>query len=376
MIIGVPKEIKPQEYRVGIIPAGVRILTKHLHKVLVQESAGEGSGITDEDYTSTGAIIVKEAEKIYDEADMIIKVKEPLEEEYRLLKPGQILYTYLHLASSKELTLALLERKIIGIAYETIQLSNGSLPLLIPMSEIAGRMAIQIGASCLEKEKGGSGILLGGVPGVRPGSVVIIGAGTVGINAAKIAIGMGAKVTILDVNLDRLRYLDDIFGARVTTLFSDQQTIEESSVEADLLIGAVLLPGARAPILVNRNLVSRMKPGSVIVDVAVDQGGCVETIHPTFHENPTYIIDGIVHYGVANIPGAVPRTSTFALANVTLPHAIKIADMGVENALKHDSVLLSGINLYKGNLICKPVGDSLDIPCTAIDTFKESFLTF
>ncbi len=361
MIIGVPKEIKPQEYRVGIVPTGVRSLTKNGHKVLIQKSAGEGSGILDEEYLSAGAIIRGEAREIYEEANMIIKVKEPLSVEYELLRPGQILYTYLHLAPAKELTQALLDRKIIGIAYETMKLPDGSLPLLIPMSEIAGRMAIQVGAAQLEKQKGGRGVLLGGVPGVAPGNIVILGAGIVGINAAKIAVGMGARVTILDMNIARLRYFDDIFGARITTLFSDQHTIETSVMEADLLIGAVLIAGARTPILVDRPLVSRMKTGAVIVDVAVDQGGCIETIHPTSHENPTYVFDGVIHYGVANIPAAVACTSTFALTNVTLPYAVQIANLGIPDALKRDPVILSGLNLYKGDLICKQVAESLQM---------------
>jgi alanine dehydrogenase len=369
MIIGVPKEIKPQEYRVGLVPAGVRALTKHGHKVIVQKSAGEGSGIPDEDYVSSGAIIHADARKIYEEADLIVKVKEPLDEEYDLLKPHQILYTFLHLAAARDLTLALLEKEVIGIAYETIQFPDASLPLLIPMSEIAGRMAVQVGASLLEKEKGGRGVLLAGVPGVAPANVTILGAGTVGINAAKIAIGMGARVNILDINMERLRYLDDIFGARVTTLFSNEENIEKTALDADLVVGAVLNPGARAPILVNRALVSRMKTGAVIVDVAVDQGGCVETIHPTYHDNPAYVVDGIVHYGVANMPGAVSRTSTFALTNVTFPYLLKIANLGIPNAFTLDPILLSGLNLYKGNLICKPVGDSLNIPCALPGSF-------
>jgi alanine dehydrogenase len=369
MIIGAPKEIKPHEYRVGLVPAGVRALTKHGHKVIVQRSAGEGSGIPDESYLLAGAIMEADPIKIYEEADIIIKVKEPLKGEYDLLRPNQILYTFLHLAAARDLTLALLGKEIIGIAYETIQFLDGSLPLLIPMSEIAGRMAVQVGASFLEKEKGGRGVLLAGVPGVAPANVTILGAGTVGINAAKIAIGMGARVNILDINMERLRYLDDIFGARVTTLFSNEENIEKTVLDADLLVGAVLNPGARAPILVNRALVSRMKTGAVIVDVAVDQGGCVETIHPTYHDNPAYVVDGIVHYGVANMPGAVGRTSTFALTNVTFPYLLKIANLGILDAFTRDPILLSGLNLYKGNLICKPVGDSLNIPCVPPGSF-------
>ncbi len=363
VIIGVPKEIKPQEHRVGIVPAGVRALTKCGHKVLVQKGAGEGSGITDNEYGSAGANIILQIEEVYAQADMIIKVKEPLPTEYPLLKKGQILYTYLHLAAAKELTLALLERKIIGIAYETMKLKDGSLPLLIPMSEIAGRMAIQVGAAHLQKENGGRGVLLAGVPGVAPGNVVILGGGTVGINAAKIAVGMGAKVTILDINLERLRYIDDMFGPRITTLYSDSHTVEVSVKEADLVVGAVLITGARAPILVDRSMIGKMKPGSVIVDVAVDQGGCVETIHPTYHQNPTYIVDGVIHYGVANMPGAVARTSTFALTNATLPYAIKIANIGAPKVFQEDPFILSGLNVYKGKLVCEAVGESLNMEC-------------
>ena len=309
MVIGVPKEIKPEEYRVGIIPGGVRTLSGAGHKIVIQKGAGEGSGITDEEYRSAGATLGPGIEDVYAEAQMIIKVKEPLPEEYPLLKEGQILYTYLHLAAARDLTLALLKRKVIGIAYETMKLHDGSLPLLIPMSEVAGRMSIQVGAACLEKERGGRGILLAGVPGVAPGNVVILGGGTVGINAAKIAVGMGAKVTILDISLDRLRYIDDIFGAQITTLYSDYHTVEASVKDADLVVGAVLIAGARTPVLVDRSMIGSMKRGSVIVDVAVDQGGCVETIRPTYHHDPIYVVDGVIHYGVANMPGAVARTS-------------------------------------------------------------------
>jgi alanine dehydrogenase len=368
MIIGVPREIKPQEYRVGIVPAGVRSLKNAGHTVFVEKGAGEGSGITDEEYRSAGATISPRIEDVYAEAQMIIKVKEPLPEEYPLLKEGQILYTYLHLAAAKELTFALLERKIIGIAYETMKLRDGSLPLLVPMSEIAGRMSIQVGATYLEKERGGRGILLAGVPGVSAGSVVILGGGTVGINAAKIALGMGAKVKILDINLERLRYIDDIFGARITTLYSDYHSVEASIKEADLVIGAVLIAGARAPILVDKSMIRKMMVGSVIVDVAVDQGGCIETIHPTYHQNPTYVIDGVIHYGVANMPGAVSRTSTFALTNATLPYAMKIATKGVPTAFREDPVILSGLNVHCGRLVCEAVGNSLNIECAAADT--------
>jgi alanine dehydrogenase len=298
---------------------------------------------------------------------MIMKVKEPLPEEYDLLHAGQILYTYLHLAPAPELTRALLERKVTGIAYETIQLEDGSLPLLTPMSEIAGRMSIQVGAYYLQKEHGGRGVLLGGVPGVIPGNIVILGGGTVGTNAAKIAVGIGARVTVLDINLDRLRYLDDIFGSKIITLMSDSHNIEEAVCSADLVVGAVLIPGARAPRLVSRLMLSKMKKGAVIVDVAVDQGGCIETIRPTYHDNPTYEVDGIIHYGVANMPGAVARTSTFALTNTTLPYALRIADHGWKTAIQEDEGLKKGLNVAGGRLICQAVGDALGIACVSID---------
>ncbi len=367
MIIGIPTEVKKEEHRVGIVPAGVKALVSQNHKVIIQRGAGLDSGITDQEYRSAGAAIMDKAGKIYDDAEMIMKVKEPLPEEYQLLHEGQILYTYLHLAPALELTKALLERKVVGLAYETIQLEDGSLPLLTPMSEIAGRMSIQVGAYYLQKEHGGRGVLLGGVPGVAPGNVAIIGGGTVGTNAAKMAVGIGAKVTILDVNLERLRYLDDIFGSKIVTLMSDSHNIEETVTQADLVIGAVLIPGARAPRLVSRQMLSDMQKGSVIVDVAVDQGGCIETIHPTYHDNPTYEVDGIVHYGVANMPGAVARTSTFALTNTTLPYALKIANMGWKEALRNDESLLKGLNVVEGNLICKPVGEALGMACVAVD---------
>lgn len=368
MIVGTPTEIKKQEYRVGIVPAGVKQLVKNNHKVIIQRGAGAGSGITDEEYQAAGAQILDTARAIYDEAEMIMKVKEPLPEEYELLHEGQLLYTYLHLAPAPELTRALLERKVIGIAYETIQLEDGSLPLLTPMSEIAGRMSIQVGAYHLQKEQGGRGVLLGGVPGVAPGNVAILGGGTVGANAAKMAVGIGAKVTILDINLERLRYLDDIFGSKIVPLMSDSHTIEEALIHADLVIGAVLIPGARAPQLVTRPMLSGMKKGAVIVDVAVDQGGCIETIHPTYHDNPTYEVDGIIHYGVANMPGAVARTSTFALTNTTLPYAAKIANVGWKRAVQESNSLLKGLNVAKGELICQAVGEAVGIACAPIET--------
>lgn len=296
-----------------------------------------------------------------------MKVKEPLPEEYELFREGQVLYTYLHLAPAPGLTKSLLGKKIIAIAYETIQLEDGSLPLLTPMSEIAGRMAIQVGAFYLQKEHGGLGVLLGGVPGVAPGKVTILGGGIVGRNAAKIAVGIGAKVTVLDVNLERLRYLDDVFGSKIVTLMSHSQNVEEAVSDADLVVGAVLIPGARAPRLVSRDMLSRMKDGSVIVDVAVDQGGCVETIHPTFHDDPTYTVDGVIHYGVANMPGAVARTSTFALTNATLPYGLAIANMGWKKAVTEDQCLRKGLNMVGGKLVCAPVCKALGISFTAVE---------
>ncbi|MFZ5591051.1 MAG: alanine dehydrogenase, partial [Bacillota bacterium] len=335
MIIGVPKEIKSNENRVAITPAGVQAMVKAGHKVVIENNAGVGSGISNEDYIAAGAEILATPAEVFAAADMIMKVKEPLPPEYGLFKEGQVLFTYLHLAPEPELTRALLDKKVVGIAYETIQLPNGSLPLLTPMSEVAGRMAVQIGAQFLEKHNGGLGILLGGVPGVPPAKVTIIGGGVVGTNAAKIALGMGADVTILDLNANRLRYLDDIFGSRIKTLMSNSYNIAAAVKEADLLIGAVLIPGARAPKLVTEEMVKQMKPGSVIVDVAIDQGGSIETVdRVTTHAEPTYIKHGVVHYSVANMPGAVARTSTFALTNVTLPYALKLANKGYRAAIK------------------------------------------
>lgn len=365
MIIGVPKEIKDQEYRVGITPAGVKALVKHGHQVAVEAGAGLGSGINDGDYAAAGGRILPSAGDVYEQADMIMKVKEPLPAEYDLLKEGQLLFTFLHLAPEPELTNMLLRKKISGVAYETIQTDWGDLPLLIPMSEVAGRMSVQIGAQFLEKQYGGRGVLLGGVPGVLPGKVTIIGGGTVGINAAKVAAGMGAGVTILDNNAGRLRYLDDIFGGRVKTYMSNSYHIMEAVKEADLLVGAVLVPGARTPKLVTADMVEEMKPGSVIVDVAIDQGGCVETAdRVTTHSNPVYVKYGVIHYAVANIPGTVARTSTFALTNVTLPYALALADKGLLRAVKDDIALAKGVNVYGGNITYKAVAESLNLPYT------------
>jgi len=359
VIIGCPKEIKIQEYRVGMTPAGVRECKRYGHDVIVQRGAGLGSGIPDEAYVEFGATIVDSIEEIYARADLVVKVKEPIEREYPLLRKGQALYTYLHLAAVPELCQVLLEREVTSIAYETIQLANGSLPLLTPMSEVAGRMATQVGAAYLQKEHGGKGILLGGVPGTRPGRVAIIGGGVVGTNAAKMALGMGADVTILDRSLDRLRQLDDIFHGRMKTLFSDVTNIRDQVRGADLVVGAVLIAGAKAPKLVTRELVAEMETGSVIVDVAVDQGGCIETCKATNHEHPTFEVDGVIHYCVANMPGAVARTSTFALTNATVEYLRRMAKDGVLGALQADPQFLLGLNCYRGKVTHEAVAESL-----------------
>lgn len=358
MKIGVVREIKAQESRVGLVPAGARLLVQRGHEVLVERGAGEGSGLPDEQYRQAGARLAEEAGDVWAESDLIVKVKEPLEQEYGYLRPGLILYTYLHLAPIPELTQALVESEVTGIAYETIELADGSLPLLVPMSEIAGRMAVQVGAHFLERAKGGRGVLLGGVPGVNPADVVIIGAGIVGRNAARVAQGMGAHVTVLDTNASTLRYTDDVFGGRVNTIMSHPTTVEAWVRRADLLIGAVLVHGASAPQVVSRELVSEMKDGSVIVDVAVDQGGCVETTRVTTHGEPTFLVDGVLHYGVANMPGAVPRTSTFALTNVTISYLLRLVEQGPEDAFRADPALAKGVNTYKGHVTCAPVAES------------------
>ncbi|MCM2276459.1 MAG: alanine dehydrogenase [Oligoflexia bacterium] len=361
MIVGVPKEIKNKENRVSMVIAGVRALTQAGHKVLVQHNAGVGAGISDEDYRKAGATIIEGAKEIFEKSDMIVKVKEPLPEEYPLLREGQILYTYLHLAADERLTKALMERKIVGIAYETIQPSDGSLPLLAPMSAVAGRMATQIGAAYLQHDHGGKGMLLGGVTGVDRAKVVVLGGGVVGVNAAKMAVGLGAQVTIMDVNVNRLDYLSDVFGNEISTIYSNSEQIERAVTQADLLIGAVLVPGAKAPKLVTREMVSKMQAGSVIVDVAVDQGGSVETCRPTSHEHPTYTVDGVIHYAVPNMPGAVPRTSTYALTNVTLKYALMIANMGWKQAVSKDEALLKGVNILNGKVAYKQVADDLGL---------------
>lgn len=350
MRVGVPKEIKNNEYRVALTPGGARVLVKAGHEVFIQKGAGEGSSFSDKEYEDVGAKILSTAGDVFSGSDMIVKVKEPLKEEYDLLKENHILFTYLHLAANRDLTDSLLNKGLTGIAYETIQLPNGSLPLLTPMSEIAGRMAVQVGAQYLEKNNGGRGILLGGIPGVPPADVVIIGGGVTGIQSAKIALGMGANVTILDTNLDRLRYLEDVLTGRLVTLASNYETIERAVSYADLLIGAVLIPGAKAPTLVTKEMVSTMKKGSVIVDISVDQGGCIETIHPTTHSDPVYTIDGVIHYGVANIPGAVPRSSTVGLTNATLPYILQVANKGYKEALANNKDLAKGLNVEAGKI--------------------------
>lgn len=357
MIIGVPKEIKTREYRVGMTPAGVRSLTARGHRVLVERGAGEGSGIKDAEYTAQGATIVPTAADAW-AAQLVVKVKEPLKAEYAFFRKDLVLYTYLHLAPELELTKELARAGVAGVAYETIQLEDGSLPLLKPMSEVAGRMAVQVGATCLEKERGGKGVLLGGVPGTRRGRVAILGGGVVGRNAATIAVGMGAQVTVLDVRGDTMAYLEDVFGGAIETLYSNPINIEECCTRADLVIGAVLVTGAAAPKLVSKELVGKMSKGSVIVDVAVDQGGCIETCRPTTHDHPTYEVDGVVHYCVANMPGAVPHTSTWALTNTTVQYAVKIAEQGLVAAAKADKALLAGINTYGGHVTYEPVAQA------------------
>ncbi len=361
MIIGVPKEIKISENRVGMTEAGAKQLVKEGHQVIVEKDAGVGSGITNEQYEKAGAQIIDTKKEVYEKAGMIMKVKEPLPAEYDLMKENQILYTYLHLAAEPKLTQVLCDRKVKAVAYETIQLENNSLPLLTPMSEVAGRMATQIGAFYLQKDHAGRGILLGGVTGVMPGKVTIIGGGVVGTNAAKMAMGLGAQVTILDVSTARLEYLDDIFKGRCQTLYSNAKNIEESVVDSDLVVGGVLITGHKAPTLVSKEMISQMKKGTVVVDVAVDQGGCIETCRPTSHTEPTYEVDGVIHYCVPNMPGVVPRTSTYALTNVTLKYASMLAAMGVEEAVSKNKALMLGLNVYGGKVCYEPVARDLNM---------------
>jgi alanine dehydrogenase len=365
MRIGVPKEIKTQEYRVGMTPAGVAILTHRGHTVLVEQGAGLGSGLSDEQYVKAGAKIVPTKEDVWGGADMVVKVKEPIAPEFPLMRKDLLLFTYLHLAAAQELGKELLNRGVNGVAYETLEPHPGDLPLLTPMSAVAGRMSVQAGAAYLEREKGGKGVLLGGVPGVKRGNVVIIGGGVVGQNAARIAMGLGAQVTVLDVNLKTLAYIDDVYEGRIETMYSDPLNIESAVAQADLVVGAVLIAGARAPRLVTAKMVKEMEAGSVIVDVSIDQGGCVETARPTTHDNPTYVVDGVIHYGVANMPGAVPRTSTFALTNATISYVTRLADKGLEKAIADEPFMVTGLNTYKGTVPHKAVAEALNVPFTA-----------
>lgn len=360
MRIGVPKEIKAREYRVGLTPAGARELVHHGHEVVVQTTAGDGIGLTDADYEAAGASVLPDAASVFEQADMIIKVKEPQPDECRMLRPGQVLFTYLHLAPDPEQTKLLVESGCVAIAYETVTDRHGTLPLLTPMSEVAGRMSIQAGAHALERAQGGNGTLIGGVPGVAPANVAIIGGGVVGYNAARMAVGLGADVNIIDRSIPRLKQLDELFAGRLTTLFSTQDALEHSLRNADLVIGAVLLPGAAAPKLIRREHLGIMRSRAVIVDVAIDQGGCAETSKATTHDNPTYIVDDVVHYCVANMPGAVARTSTFALTNATLPFAVALADKGYKKALQDDPHLRNGLNVHAGKVTCQAVAEALD----------------
>lgn len=367
MLIGVPKEIKPDEYRVALTPAGAEMLADGGHEVVIETGAGSGSGFTDDFYEKAGATVLGTAADVWAKAEMIMKVKEPIASEWPSMRKGQVIFTYFHFAAAEELTRAVLDSGAIAIAYETVELSTGELPLLTPMSEVAGRMAVQEGAKYLEKPQGGLGVLLGGVPGVKPGKVLILGGGVVGTNAAKMAAGMGARVAVMDINLERLRYLDDVMPANVHTLFSTRYAIRKQVEDADLIIGAVLIPGAKAPNLITREDLPLMRPGTVIVDVAVDQGGCVETIRPTTHRDPVYTVDGVIHYAVANMPGGVPRTSTLALTNATLPYAVALAGKGWQRACSDDAALRLGVNIVDGHVTCRGVADAFDMNCDSID---------
>jgi len=367
MVIGVPKEIKPDEYRVAMVPAGVEALTEAGHKVLVESGAGLGTGISDDEYRRAGALVVADPGAVYAEAELVVKVKEPLPQEYGFIRPGQTVFTYFHFAASEELTRAMVQSGAICIAYETIQLADGTLPLLTPMSEVAGRMAVQEGAKYLEKPMEGRGILLSGVPGVPPAKVVILGGGVVGTNAAKVAAGFGADVTVLDINLERLRYLDDIMPPNVNTLFSNRHNIRQAIREADLVIGSVLRRGARAPVLVTRDMLRTMRKGSVVVDVAVDQGGCFETTRPTTHSHPTYIEEGVVHYCVANMPGAVAGTSTYALTNETLQYVKRLAKEGWRKAAQEHLPLRHGLNIVEGKVVFPDIAEQFGLPLTPVE---------
>ena len=368
MLIGVPKEIKTNENRVGVVPAGVEALVREGHTVQVETGAGLGSGFSDKDYLAAGASIAADADATWAKAEMVIKVKEPIAVEWPRMRPGLVMYTYFHFAADEPLTRAVMKSGAIAVAYETVQLPGGQLPLLTPMSEVAGRLAVQEGAKYNEKLFGGRGVLLGGVPGVKPAKVVIIGGGVVGINAAKMAAGLGADVTILDTSLDRLRYLDDVLPANVNTVFSNRHNILDAVKDADLIIGAVLIPGKKAPHLITKEDLKQIPDGCVIVDVAVDQGGCVETIKPTTHENPTYFVEGVLHYAVANMPGAVPRTSTLALTNATLPYAITLANLGWKEACRQDNALKLGLNVVGGKIVYAGVAEAFGLECTDVDS--------
>jgi alanine dehydrogenase len=367
MIIGVPKEIKTEENRVAVTPTGVAAFVARNHKVLIEKGAGLGSGLTDRNYQSAGAAIVEGADEVWQQADMVMKVKEPLPAEYPLMREGLVLFTYLHLAASEPVTRALLERKVTAIGYETIQLEDGSLPLLAPMSEIAGRLSIQVGAWCLQAENGGRGILLGGASGVRPAKVVILGAGMSGTAACQIAAGMGAYVSILDINPTKLRYVHDILGGHVTTLMSNRANVEEEVVDADLVIGSVLIPGAQAPKLISRGLVKRMKPGAAFVDISIDQGGCAETSRPTNHRDPIYVDEEVVHYCVTNMPAIVPNTSTYALTNSTLSYGLELASRGIPAAFARNKALARGLNTYRGKVTHEAVANAFNLPWTAVE---------
>jgi alanine dehydrogenase len=366
MIIGLPKEIKDNEYRVAMTPGGISQLVMAGHSVLVETHAGEGSGFEDHEYEAAGATIVSNGREAWD-AELVVKVKEPQPDEFESIRSGQCLFTFLHLAADKDLTLAMMKRGVTGIAYETVETADGNLPILTPMSEVAGRMSIQIGARYLEKTRGGRGKLLGGVPGVRPADVTIIGAGIVGTNAAQMALGLGAHVMILDIDTERLRYLEQVLSGRLTTLSSNPLNIAEAVKRADLVIGAVLVKGAKAPRLVTKAMVQKMEAGSVIVDVAVDQGGCIETTRPATHSDPVHVVEGILHYGVTNIPGAVPRTSTYALSNATLPYIMSMAEKGIKVALSEDQALAKGVNVHKGKITYKAVARAFDMNCTPFE---------
>ncbi|MCH7533541.1 MAG: alanine dehydrogenase [Gemmatimonadetes bacterium] len=371
MLIGVPKEIKSDEYRVALPPAGAEMLTQAGHEVLVEKGAGLGSGFTDDFYENAGAAIVEAADEVWAQAEMVMKVKEPIESEWPRMREGQVIFTYFHFAANEALTRACVESGAIAIAYETVELPTGELPLLTPMSEVAGRMAIQEGAKYLEKPQGGLGVLLGGVPGVLPGKVLILGGGVVGTNAAKMAAGMGARVHLMDINLERLRYLDDVMPANVHMLYSTSYAIRKQVRDADLIVGAVLIPGAKAPHLIRREDLSLMRPGTVIVDVAVDQGGCVETIRPTTHRDPVYTVDDVIHYAVANMPGGVPRTSTLALTNATLPYAMSLAGKGWKQACLDDGALKLGVNVVSGHVTYRGVAEAFDMECHDTDGFLD-----